>query len=151
MYHISRKIYKNFACVTILRGFSSNLPTVPLSIYHGSAIKYFITLPVAGEVEFYIHPISGFFSFFSLFFLCRKLAQRSWVIPLGISRVSQPKHSIKTQFLAEYVNKTCILTCMLEHLNHKKVLRAKILLQNVLKQQIPVRNFTKEPCIAVKF
>ena len=40
---------------------------------------------------------------------------------------------------------------MLEHLNRKKVLRAKILMQNVLKRQIPPRNFTEERCIAVKF
>ena len=33
---------------------------------------------------------------------------------------------------AEYVNKTCILTCILQYLNRKKVLRAKILMQNVL-------------------
>ena len=33
---------------------------------------------------------------------------------------------------------------MLEHLNRKKVLRAKILMQNVLKRQIPPRNFTEE-------
>ena len=36
---------------------------------------------------------------------------------------------------------------MLEHLNRKKVLRAKILMQNVLKRQIPPRNFTEERCI----
>ena len=40
---------------------------------------------------------------------------------------------------------------MLEHLNRKKVLRAKILLQNVLKWQIPPRNFSEERCIEVKF
>ena len=40
---------------------------------------------------------------------------------------------------------------MLEHLNRKKVLRARILMQNVLKQQIPPRNFTEERIIAVKF
>ena len=42
---------------------------------------------------------------------------------------------------------------MLEHLNRKKVLRAKILMQNVLKRQILPRNFTEveERCIAVKF
>ena len=33
---------------------------------------------------------------------------------------------------------------MLEHLNRKKVLRAKIPMQNVLKRQIPPRNFTEE-------
>ena len=40
---------------------------------------------------------------------------------------------------------------MLEHLNPKKVLRAKILMQNVLGRQIPPRNFTEERCIAGKF
>ena len=41
---------------------------------------------------------------------------------------------------------------MLEHLNRKKVLRATILMQNVLnlKRQIPPRNFTEERCIAGK-
>ena len=38
---------------------------------------------------------------------------------------------------------------MLEHLSRKKVLRAKILMQNVLKRLIPPRNFTEERCIAV--
>ena len=33
---------------------------------------------------------------------------------------------------------------MLENLNRKKVLRAKMLMQNVLKRQIPPRNFTEE-------
>ena len=40
---------------------------------------------------------------------------------------------------------------MLEYLNRKKVLRAKILMQNVFKWQIPPRNFTEERCIAGKF
>ena len=40
---------------------------------------------------------------------------------------------------------------MLEHLNRKKALRAKILMQNVLKRQIPPRNFTEERCIAMSF
>ena len=40
---------------------------------------------------------------------------------------------------------------MLEHLNRKKVLRAKILMQNVLKRQIPLQNFSEERCVAVKF
>ena len=31
---------------------------------------------------------------------------------------------------AEYVNKTCIFTCILQYLNRKKVLRAKTLMQN---------------------
>ena len=38
---------------------------------------------------------------------------------------------------------------MLEHLNRKKVLREKILVQNVLKWQISPPNFTEERCIAV--
>ena len=38
---------------------------------------------------------------------------------------------------------------MLEHLNRKNVLRAKILIQKVLKRHIPPRNFTEERCIAV--
>ena len=38
---------------------------------------------------------------------------------------------------------------MLEHLNREKVLRATILMQNVLKRQIPPRNFTEERCITV--
>ena len=38
---------------------------------------------------------------------------------------------------------------MLEHLNRKKVLRAKILMQSVLKRQIQPRNFSEERIIAV--
>ena len=34
------------------------------------------------------------FCFFLNFFQCRKLAQRSWVILLGTSRASRPKHSV---------------------------------------------------------
>ena len=37
----------------------------------------------------------------------------------------------KRRLTAEYVNKTCILTCILQYLNRKKVFRAKILMQNV--------------------
>ena len=37
-----------------------------------------------------------------------------------------------TQFLAEYVAKTHNLTCILQHLNSKKVVRSKILILNVL-------------------
>ena len=36
----------------------------------------------------------------------------------------------QTQFLAEYVNKTHILTCILQHFKRKKVLSAMILMQN---------------------
>ena len=38
-------------------------------------------------------------------------------------------HIIQTHFIAEYVNKTHILTCILKHLNSNKVSRAKILSQ----------------------
>ena len=40
---------------------------------------------------------------------------------------------------------------MLGHLNRKSVLRAMILMQNVLKRQIPARNFRQKGLIAVKF
>ena len=40
---------------------------------------------------------------------------------------------------------------MLEHLNRMKVLRVKILMQNVLKRKIPPRNLTEERRVAVKF
>ena len=40
---------------------------------------------------------------------------------------------------------------MLEHLNRRKVLRARILMQNALKRQIPPRNFTEERCIERSF
>ena len=51
--------------------------------------------------------------------------QRSWVIPLGTSRVSRPKHGVYTQFPAEYANKTPILTCTLEHPSRKKIFTSK--------------------------
>ena len=91
-----------------------------------------------------MRPVSVLF-----FFGVRSRCRRSWVIPLGTSRVSRPKNGVLTQFQAEYVNKTRILTCMLEHLNRKKVLRAKILMQSVLKRQIQPRNFSEERCIVV--
>ena len=40
---------------------------------------------------------------------------------------------------------------MLGHINRKKVLRAKILMQNVLKRQIPPRNFTEDFCCIPTF
>ena len=43
---------------------------------------------------------------------------------------------IKTHFPAEYLNETHVLTCIQKHLNGKKVLGAKIVIQNVLKRQI---------------
>lgn len=48
------------------------------------------------------------------------------------------------QFLTENLNKTRILTCILQHLNHKKILRVKILMQNVLLRQIRPRNFSHD-------
>ena len=44
------------------------------------------------------------------------------MIPLAV----WAKHDVQTQFLAEFVNKTLILTCILQHLNRKKVLHEKI-------------------------
>ena len=41
-----------------------------------------------------------------------------------------------THFLAQYLNKTNILTCVFKQINNNKVPRAKILIQNVLKRQI---------------
>ena len=66
---------------------------------------------------------------FYFFFRCQKSAQRSWVIPLNIAVFSP---TFKVNFLAEYLTKTHILTCILQHLNSKQVLGAKILIQDVL-------------------
>ena len=46
--------------------------------------------------------------------------------------LSPCQHDFYTQFLAEYVEKAHNLTCILQHLNSKKVVRSKILIQNVL-------------------
>ena len=86
-----------------------------------------------------------------LFFIVSQVGAALMGDTAGTSHVSRPKHDVQTQFLAKYVNKTRILTCMIKHLNRKMALRAKILMQNVLKRQIPPRNFTEERCIAVKF
>ena len=40
---------------------------------------------------------------------------------------------------------------MLEHLNRNKILRAKISMQNVLKRQIPPRNFTEDESVLPSF
>ena len=40
--------------------------------------------------------------------------------------------NVQTQFLAEYLNKTQFLICMLQHVNSKKVLRSKIPIQDTL-------------------
>ena len=68
------------------------------------------------------------FAPFLFFFRCQKSAQRSWVIPLNIAVLSP---TFKVNFLAEYLTKTHILTCILQHLNSKKVLGAKILIQTI--------------------
>ena len=46
--------------------------------------------------------------------------------------VTTNHYSVTRRLTAEYVNKTCILTCILQYLNRKKVLRAKTPMQNVL-------------------
>ena len=52
---------------------------------------------------------------------------------MGDTAGTKLREPIETRRLkAEYVYKTCILTCILQYLNRKKVLRAKILMQNVL-------------------
>ena len=71
---------------------------------------------------------------------------------MGDTAGTKLREPIETRRLtAEYVNKTYILTCILQYLNRKKVLRAKILMQNVLKQQIPPRSFHQGRWIAVNF
>ena len=55
-------------------------------------------------------------------------------------------HIIWTEFIAEYVNKTRILTCILKYLNENKVLRAKILTKGVLKRQILTDSIAKNYC-----
>ena len=84
--------------------------------------KNLITPPAVGEAESKNAPVSGFFS----------------VSKVGLPLMSDTagtklREPIETRRLtAEYVNKTCILTCILQYLNRKKVLRAKTLMQNVL-------------------
>ena len=52
---------------------------------------------------------------------------------MGVTAGTKLHEPIETRRLtAEYVNKTCILTRILQYLNRKKVLRAKTLMQNVL-------------------
>ena len=52
---------------------------------------------------------------------------------MGDTAGTRLREPIETRrLMAEYVNKTCILTCILQYLSRKKVLRAKILMQNVL-------------------
>ena len=41
------------------------------------------------------------------------------------------QHDFQTQFLQELVAKTHNLACIVQHLNSKKVVRSKILIQNV--------------------
>ena len=76
----------------------------------------------------------------------------SFLVFFSVSKVGLPlmgdtagiklREPIETRRLtAEYVNKTCILTCIRQYLNRKKVLRAKTLMQNVLSRQIPPCSF----------
>ena len=52
---------------------------------------------------------------------------------MGDTAGTKLREPIETRRLtAEYVNKTCILTCIRQSINRKKVLRAKTLKQNVL-------------------
>ena len=60
-------------------------------------------------------------------------------------------HDFWTQFLAEYVAKTHNLTCILQHLSSKKVVRAKIRIQNVLWRQIPPQSLRQGRWIAVMY
>ena len=53
-------------------------------------------------------------------------------------------------YLAEYLNRTRISTCILKYVNGKKVLRAKILTRNVLKRQIWTDVIAKERAIRYK-
>ena len=54
---------------------------------------------------------------------------------------------IFTHSIAEYVNETRILTCILKYLNGNKVLRAKILTKYVLKRQILTDSIAKNYCL----
>ena len=52
---------------------------------------------------------------------------------MGDTAGTKLREPIETwRLTAEYVNKTCILTFILQYLNRKKVLRAKTLMQNAL-------------------
>ena len=80
------------------------------------------------------------------FFRCRNLVCRSWAIPLysmPIAILSPCQHDFSTQFLAEYVAKIHNLTCTLQRLNSRKVVRSKILIQNVLSRQILTNSTAK--------
>ena len=44
-----------------------------------------------------------------------------------VGRFCRIQHNVRTRFLAEYLNKTHILTCILKHLNDDNVICAKIL------------------------
>ena len=72
-----------------------------------------------------------FLVFFFLFFSVPKVG-----LPLmGYTAVQYTdcySEPMSTQFLAEYVAKTHNLTCIVQHLNCKKVVCSKILFQNVL-------------------
>ena len=50
---------------------------------------------------------------------------------------------LQTQFLGEYVAKIHNLTCILQRLNSRKVVRSKILIQNVLERQILTNSTAK--------
>ena len=78
-----------------------------------------------------MYAVRTYFLFFK-FFSVSQVGAALMGDTAGTSHVSRPKHDVQTQFLAKYVNKTRILTCMIEHLNRKMALRAKILMQNVL-------------------
>ena len=71
-----------------------------------------------------------FKNIFKVFFSVSKVG-----LPLmGETAGTKLREPIETRrlIMAEYVNKTCILTRILQYLNCKKVLRAKTLMQNVL-------------------
>ena len=56
-------------------------------------------------------------------------------------------HIILTHFIAGYINKTHILTCIRKYLNENKVLRAKIPTKDVLKRQILTDSIAKHYCL----
>ena len=69
---------------------------------------------------------------FSGFFRCHKLGYRSWVIPLCILRSEPTSPRLLNSISSKLCHQNTKFNMHATHLNSKKVLRTKILPQNVL-------------------
>ena len=88
----------------------------------------FITPPARGAWRSYKFASLDF----SVFYFFRVESEVGLLL-MGDTAGTKLREPIETRRLtAEYVNKTCFLTCILQYLNRKKVLLEKILMQNVL-------------------